>query len=238
VHLDHAGATGAILRHHETIEVYVHERGAPHMADPSKLLSSAARIFGSDMERLWGGSVPVPESNLRVVRDGERLQFGSRILEVAYTPGHAVHHVSYLDETTGTAFAGEAAGLRLWDTPFVYPPTPPPDIDVEAWQQSLRRLATWNAERLFIPHFGVATQVSDQLTACWERLLCDLATVRQLLQADATDESRADRFARAFADDLRAVLDDENAARLETASNPRLCFYGLARYCRRQERVV
>jgi glyoxylase-like metal-dependent hydrolase (beta-lactamase superfamily II) len=234
VHLDHAGAAGSIVAANPAIKVYVHERGAPHLIDPSRLVQSATRLFGDNMDRLWGPMLPVPESNVHVVSDRDRLRFGSRILEAAYTPGHAVHHISYLDPETGTSFAGEAAGLRLWNTPFVYPPTPPPDVDLEAWSMSLQRLSAWDPDRLFIPHFGVSELIPEHLDACWRRLLLDRERVKQSLAVDTTDERRAQVFARTFSADLRAVLDPDDADKMETAANPNLCWYGLARYCRKQ----
>jgi glyoxylase-like metal-dependent hydrolase (beta-lactamase superfamily II) len=235
VHLDHAGACGNIVEANPAIEVYVHERGAPHLVDPTRLVQSATRLFGADMDRLWGPMLPVPEARVRILRDRDRLVLGDRRLEVAYTPGHAVHHVSYLDEATGTMFVGEVAGLRIWNTPFVYPPTPPPDIDIEGWAASLKRVSAWHAERLFIPHFGVTDHaLAEHFDACWERLLRDRETVRRSLEEEGTDEDRALAFARGFVADLRGALQPLDAERLEIASNPALCWYGLARYWRQR----
>jgi glyoxylase-like metal-dependent hydrolase (beta-lactamase superfamily II) len=149
IHLDHAGATGLLVRRFPEAEVWVHERGAPHVVDPSKLVASATRIYGEDMQRLWGEIVPVPEENLRVLSGGEAIE-GYR---VEYTPGHASHHVAYLHEATGLALCGDAAGVRIGDGPLIAP-TPPPDIDVEAWHESIDRIAAWRPERLAITHFG------------------------------------------------------------------------------------
>jgi glyoxylase-like metal-dependent hydrolase (beta-lactamase superfamily II) len=138
IHLDHAGATGALVRRWPHAEVWVHERGARHVVDPSKLVASATRLYGDDMARLWGEIVPVPQENLRVLAGGERVAG----FHVAYTPGHASHHVSYLHEATGTAFVGDVGGVRIDGGPIV-PPTPPPDIDLEAWRASLDLVAGW-----------------------------------------------------------------------------------------------
>ena len=137
IHLDHAGASGALVERWPDLEVYVHERGARHMLDPSRLIESARRLYGDDMDRLWGEMVPVPERNLRVLSGGERLFDGA--FEVAYTPGHASHHVSYLHD--GTAFVGDVGGVRITPASLTIPPTPPPDIDVEAWHESIERIA-------------------------------------------------------------------------------------------------
>src|SRR5207249_2172225 len=138
IHLDHAGATGVLVRRHPELVVYVHEIGAPHVADPSKLLRSAARLYGDDMERLWGEVLPVPAERLRVLRGGEVLGR----FRVAYTPGHASHHVSYLHEPTGVAFTGDVTGVRIHDG-CILAPTPPPDIDLQAWRASLDVIETW-----------------------------------------------------------------------------------------------
>src|ERR671919_1114595 len=133
IHFDHAGATGALVRRWPDLPVYVHERGAPHMADPERLVASAARLYGDQMERLWGEIVPVPERNLRPLRGGESI-LG---FTVAYTPGHASHHVCYLHEESGRAFVGDVAGVRIPPAKLVLAPPPPPDIDVEAWRESI-----------------------------------------------------------------------------------------------------
>src|SRR4051794_17810474 len=144
IHLDHAAATGALVRRWPDLEVYVHERGAPHLIDPSKLLASAERLYGANMERLWGEIVPVPEGNVRTLSGGETV-LGMR---VAYTPGHASHHVCYLHEDTGTAFVGDVAAVKIPGCSLVQPPTPPPDIDVEVWEDSISTVEGWQPERL------------------------------------------------------------------------------------------
>ena len=126
IHLDHAGVTGALVRENPAIEVFVHERGAPHMIDPSKLLASAGRLYGADMDRLWGDFVPVPQSRVKILKGGEHLVAGGRDLLVAYTPGHAWHHVSYFDTSSRIAFVGDAAGIRRGNGSYIMPPTPPP----------------------------------------------------------------------------------------------------------------
>jgi glyoxylase-like metal-dependent hydrolase (beta-lactamase superfamily II) len=149
IHFDHAGATGALCRLWPDAEVWVHERGARHMIDPSRLVASAQRIYGDDFDRLWGEVVPVPEERMKILSGGERMD-GFR---VEYTPGHASHHVAYLHEATGTAFTGDVAGVRIGDGPIL-PPTPPPDIDVELWLSSMDIVEAWKPERLAVTHFG------------------------------------------------------------------------------------
>ncbi len=137
IHLDHAGATGTLVRENPRLRVYVHEVGAPHLVDPSRLVASASRLYADAMERLWGEVAPVPRESLEVLQGGERIRAGGRMLDVAYTPGHASHHVSYFSAETGVAFVGDTAGVRLVPGAFVMPPTPPPDIDLESWRDSL-----------------------------------------------------------------------------------------------------
>ena len=165
IHLDHAGATGVLVRRFPGVEVWVHERGAPHVVDPSRLVASATRLYGDDMERLWGEIAPVPEENLRVLRGGEVLD-GYR---VAYTPGHASHHVAYLHEASGTALCGDVAGIRIGGGPLIAP-TPPPDIDIEAWHASLETIAAWRPQRLALTHWGGFDDVGEHLAALHEEL--------------------------------------------------------------------
>jgi glyoxylase-like metal-dependent hydrolase (beta-lactamase superfamily II) len=176
IHLDHAAATGAMVRRWPNLEVYVHERGAPHLIDPSKLLASAERLYGDDMQRLWGEIVPVPEANIRILSGGENV-LGMR---VAYTPGHASHHVSYFHEDSGTAFTGDVAACRIPPSQLVVPPTPPPDIDIEPWEASLDILEGWRPERLGITHFGAIEDPLPHLATVRERLREEAELARKL----------------------------------------------------------
>ncbi|MEA2280888.1 MAG: hypothetical protein QOK21_1495 [Solirubrobacteraceae bacterium] len=165
IHFDHAGATGALLRRWPELPVYVHERGARHLADPERLVASATRLYGEEnMRRLWGEVVPVPEANLRVLTGGETGVEGA--FRVEYTPGHASHHVSFLHEDSGWAFVGDVAGVRIPPSDVVVAPTPPPDIDVAAWERSLDLVAGWSPERLALTHWGAVEDPGPQLDAC------------------------------------------------------------------------
>jgi glyoxylase-like metal-dependent hydrolase (beta-lactamase superfamily II) len=165
VHLDHAGASGSLVERWPDLRVYVHERGARHLVDPTRLYDSARRVWGDAMERLWGEMAPVPEANLEVLSGGETVRDGWR---VAYTPGHASHHVSFLHQ--GTAFVGDVAGVRIAPDPMTIPPTPPPDIDVDAWHESIATVRSWRPERLAVTHFGVGDDVDRQLDELGARL--------------------------------------------------------------------
>ena len=234
IHLDHAGATGAMVRRHSQLDVYVHERGATHLADPTKLLASAERLYGADMRRLWGEFVPVPSANLRPLRGGERLVLGQVALDVAYTPGHASHHVSYLHVPTGTAFVGDSAGILISGRDYLFPPTPPPDIDLELWGASLDRLAQWRPERLFLTHFGPAATVEPHLAEMRERLVEWSERVRASLSEPGDDASRAAAFVRRVGEDVRRHLPADEAQRFEQGAGLTFCWYGLARYWRKR----
>jgi glyoxylase-like metal-dependent hydrolase (beta-lactamase superfamily II) len=176
IHLDHAAATGALVRRWPHLQVYVHERGAPHLLDPSRLLASAERLYGEAMERLWGKIVPVPEGNITALAGGERVHD----MHVAYTPGHASHHVCYLHEDSGTAFVGDVAAVSIPDTNLVVPPLPPPDIDIETWEESIGIVEGWRPERLALTHFGQIDEPIPHLATVRERLREEAQLAREL----------------------------------------------------------
>jgi glyoxylase-like metal-dependent hydrolase (beta-lactamase superfamily II) len=156
IHLDHAGAAGVLVRTHPELQVHVSEIGAPHLVDPSRLERSARRLYGDRFDTLWGELAPVPQENVHVV--------GDRVLglECFPTRGHAEHHVSYLDRD-GTLYAGDAAGVRITPGRYVVPPTPPPELDVEAWDATIADLEDRDPERLVLIHFGVFEDVQRHL---------------------------------------------------------------------------
>ena len=168
IHFDHAGAAGALVRRWPDLEVYVNERGAPHMASPERLVASAARLYGGEegLRETWGEVVPVPEKNLNVLSGGETV-LG---FEVKYTPGHASHHVSYFNEDRGVAFVGDMAGVRIPPSGITLAPTPPPDVDVEACERSLEAIAAWDPRTLALTHFGTSDDPPAQLAAVREAL--------------------------------------------------------------------
>jgi glyoxylase-like metal-dependent hydrolase (beta-lactamase superfamily II) len=163
IHLDHAGATGVLVREHPALQVHVSEIGAPHLVDPSRLESSARRLYGDSFDDLWGELAPVPDENVHDVR--ERV-LG---LECFPTQGHASHHVSYLD-ADGTLYAGDAAGVRIQPHLTVLPPTPPPEFDFETWLQTLAEIERRAPARLALVHFGVAEDVERHLGELRHRL--------------------------------------------------------------------
>ena len=163
IHLDHAGAAGVLVRGHPELQVHVSEIGAPHLVDPSKLDASARRLYGDAFDELWGELAAIPEENVHVV--GERVVG----LECFPTPGHASHHVSYLDGN-GTLYAGDAAGVRLVGAQFVMPPCPPPELDLDAWESTIVEIERRAPARLALVHFGPFADVQEHLAALRETL--------------------------------------------------------------------
>jgi glyoxylase-like metal-dependent hydrolase (beta-lactamase superfamily II) len=235
IHLDHAGGAGTLLREHPAIDVFVHERGAPHLIDPSRLLASAGRLYGDDMERLWGDVLPVPAERVKPLEGGERVAAGGRELLVEYTPGHASHHVAYFDPSSRVAFVGDTAGIRRGAGKYVMPPTPPPDIDLEAWRASEDRILAWDPDTLFLTHFGPVRGARPHFQELTERLTAWSGIVRRLL-ADAalTDDDRQSRFVGEVLLEIRRVVGEEEAAQYNRAGRLDYSWQGLARYWRRK----
>jgi glyoxylase-like metal-dependent hydrolase (beta-lactamase superfamily II) len=236
IHLDHAGSTGAIVERYPHIDVFVHERGAPHMIDPSKLLSSAGRLYGQDMDRLWGEVRPVDEARIRVLKGGETLSVGGREVKVEYTPGHASHHVSYFDRGSLMAFVGDTAGIRRGAGAYVMPPTPPPDIDIDAWHESQRKILAWEPDTLFLTHFGPVHGARQHMQAMFENMAEWSRIVRRLL-ADASldDAGRQTQFTDEAARMLRQRVGENEAEGYMRAGGLNYSYQGLARYWRRKQ---
>jgi glyoxylase-like metal-dependent hydrolase (beta-lactamase superfamily II) len=220
VHLDHAGAAGAIVARWPEIEVHVHESGAPHLADPSKLLRSATRLYGDDMDRLWGQVLPIPEANLRPLAGGETVH-GFR---VAHTPGHASHHVAYLHEASGRAFVGDVAGVRIEGSDLVVAPTPPPDVDLELWNASLSRVAEWRPTSLGLTHFGAVAHPYEHLAAMRDRLAAAATLARELGSGEFEERLRGEV----------AAAGEGVAGSYLQAAPPELQWLGLDRYWRKR----
>jgi glyoxylase-like metal-dependent hydrolase (beta-lactamase superfamily II) len=233
IHLDHAGATGTLLARVPRAIAYVHERGAPHMIDPTRLLASATRLYGSNMDRFWGEFRAVPADRLRVLTGREHLDVAGLTLEVRYTPGHASHHVSYFDTTSGTAYVGDTAGISVV-AGYVKAPTPPPDIDLELWEQSLQIIEAWKPRQLVLTHFGPITDVADHLRNFRAVLARQSALVRETLASDGTDEERIRRFVEDMRADAQRRLSPDDAAASEAAAAFDQLWQGLARYWRKR----
>jgi glyoxylase-like metal-dependent hydrolase (beta-lactamase superfamily II) len=237
IHLDHAGATGTLVKEQPDMRVYVHEKGAPHMVDPKKLLASATRLWGAEMDRLWGEVRPVPKDVVVTLTGGERIDAAGRDLAVAYTPGHASHHVSFFNADSGVAFVGDTAGICLSRGGFVLPPTPPPDIDPDLWRQSLAIIGAWRAETLFVTHFGPHAPAASHLTEMADHIGLVANIVRESLGREGDDEAREAWFTDEVRRELRRRLPEDGAARYEVAGRFDLNWKGLARYWRKKAEV-
>jgi glyoxylase-like metal-dependent hydrolase (beta-lactamase superfamily II) len=233
IHLDHAGATGSIVERVPSMRVHVHERGAPHLIDPARLLASATRLYGDQMDTLWGPFLPVPSASVNVLSGGERLEAAGTTLRVAYTPGHAKHHVSFLDETTGTAYVGDTGGIRV-SGDYLIAPTPPPDIDLAAWRESLTVIEAWQPVSLFLTHFGVVNGAKAHLARFRETLTAQAEAVRQSLAAGSTDETRTQVFVEQMRRDVRQAMPEHEARATELAAPFDQLWQGLARYWSKQ----
>jgi glyoxylase-like metal-dependent hydrolase (beta-lactamase superfamily II) len=230
IHLDHAGASGTIARENSRLAVYVHEAGAPHVADPSKLVASATRLYGDRMEQLWGEVAAVPAARIEVLRGGEKLRFGRTELRVAYTPGHAWHHVSYLEPRSGTAFVGDVAGLRTPRLPQVVPPTPPPDFDLEAWLTSIDRIMEWRPAEIVLTHFGPFRDTAAHFEALREGLVAWTGFARAALAAGGTEAAQEAAFLASLEGWARGNVPDAEARAFLDGAKPEGYWRGLARY--------
>jgi glyoxylase-like metal-dependent hydrolase (beta-lactamase superfamily II) len=239
IHLDHAGGAGRIASLFPQATVWVHERGAPHVADPTRLVQSAARVYGEErLHELFGPVEPVPSDRLRPLTEGDRVRIGGRDLEVLYTPGHASHHVALVDSDTGAVFAGDALGIHLPDVGVLRPATPPPDIDVELGVQSIERIAERARSLLMFSHFGPITDPAEI------QELCELAAKRlrrwaEIVRdgmADTEDTERLGEILRAGTADEFADVAEPDAAmeRYELLATMESNAAGLARYWRKR----
>jgi glyoxylase-like metal-dependent hydrolase (beta-lactamase superfamily II) len=233
IHLDHAGATGALVQENPALHVYVDTHGAAHMRDPTKLLDSAGRLYGQEMQKLFGDFLPVPETNLRILHGGETLALGGRELRVHYTPGHASHHVTYFDPTERVAYVGDTAGISIEGHPYILPATPPPDISLELWTGSLDAIAQLRPRRLFLTHFGYSDQPERHLNAYRERLL-RWGTLSAEILSRGQEQSEAIRtFARAVAAEAAEFLSPAELSHYVFNGALQLSWLGLERYHRK-----
>ena len=234
IHLDHAASTGSLLKECPNARVIVHERGAPHLIDPSKLLSSATRLYGADMERLWGEIIPVPAANIDGVGDSARMEIAGHDVEVAYTPGHAWHHISFFVRNAKVAFVGDTAGICRPSGRIVLPPTPPPDIDLDAWRISTERILSWNPDVLFLTHFGPQSSPRVHFQDMWKRMDDWSAKVQATLAQEGTDEERANRFMKTVTEEIARLSNADEAAAYARAGRFDFSWTGLARYWRKK----
>lgn len=230
IHLDHGGAAWRLARH--GARIYVHPSGAPHLVDPSKLLNSARRIYGDEMERLWGRLEPIPSDQIVPLEDGEVVRFGSTAIQAIHTPGHAIHHITYrLDDGL---FTGDVGGIRIGQGPVI-PPFPPPDIDLEAWADSLARMRAARPAFLYPTHFGIKRDGLAHFDSLEENLLRISAWVRERMATGATEEDLVPPF-QTFLHDLLAGhgLPESVIQDYEIADPAFMSVHGLVRYWRKR----
>ena len=238
VHLDHAGGVGALLRRCPRATVWVHERGAPHLVDPSRLVRSTARTYGlARMRALYGDTEPVEDSRVRAVSDGDDIDLGTRRLRVVHTPGHASHHLALHDSATGAVFSGEAIGSHLpWADGF-RPALPPPEVDVEQALASIDRIRALRPTVILTSHFGPLTEVQRGLDRAAARIRAWSETVRIELERDPEGaEERLDlllrqQAAREYLEDSGEPIDME---RYNAIGSIEMNVRGIARYWRKR----
>jgi len=236
IHLDHAGGVGTLARRHPGATIWVHERGAPHMVDPTRLVSSTARVYGEETTHAYFGDVePAPAERIRSISDGDVIRLGGRSLDVLYTPGHASHHVALVDSETGGVFVGDALGIHLPDVGVLRPATPPPDIDVEVALRSIERIRRRARSVLFLSHYGPVPEVDA---------MCDLSIARMrgwagVVGTALRSSKDLDEIARLLEErGTNDVLEDAgpgaDMARYDMLASYRVNAAGLIRYWRKR----
>jgi glyoxylase-like metal-dependent hydrolase (beta-lactamase superfamily II) len=234
IHLDHAGGAGALLERLPRARLYVHPLGAPHMADPSRLMASATRIYGDMMGPLWGEMLPVPSDRIEILSDLGTVATGGRVLRAYDTPGHANHHLALHDPETGSVFTGDIAGVRLEGTQNLRPPTPPPEFSPEKWQKSIATLQTLAPKRLYLTHFGAHDDVSWHLTEILARTWFWAGWVGGRIASGEDPEATTDALRR-MEDVLLAQSGDPTLiTRYEEAGNYRMSVDGIMRWWKKR----
>jgi glyoxylase-like metal-dependent hydrolase (beta-lactamase superfamily II) len=236
IHLDHAGGVGTLARRFPAATLWVHERGAPHLADPTKLVSSATKVYGEKrLQELFGAVEPAPKERVRSVSEGDVIPLGDRHLDVMYTPGHASHHVSLVDSRTGAVFTGDALGIHLPDVRVLRPATPPPDIDVEAGVESIDRIRRRAETFLMFSHFGPVQEVEELCSIAASRLREWASIVRSSM--DETDD--IDRITQLLTDrtahEFDQAPDGADLERYEVLSGMKMNASGLVRYWKNRQ---
>jgi glyoxylase-like metal-dependent hydrolase (beta-lactamase superfamily II) len=232
IHLDHAGAAGTLLRRLPGARLFVHPKGAPHMIDPGKLLESAGRIYGDRMDTLWGSFEPCPAERVVILEDETSVRCGNRSLQAIFTPGHASHHIAFHDPEHRTVFTGDVGGVRLPGASYVRPPTPPPEIDLEAWHRSIERLRALAPRTLDLTHFGRFENPGRHFDDLLFRLddWTEWVSAR-LAEGRSPEEMAAELKARS---DAEVGSDPALVKAYELATPSRMTVDGLARYVRRR----
>jgi glyoxylase-like metal-dependent hydrolase (beta-lactamase superfamily II) len=237
IHLDHAGSSGHLAELLPNATFYVHELGQPHLADPSKLVKSAARIYGDRMNELWGETRPVPEDRIKIIGEGDEIKAADGTLIAHDTPGHAYHHLAYLEPDSGTLFAGDVAGIRLPGQSYVRPPTPPPEIDVDAWIKSINHIRAIAPKSLCPTHFGRYDDVERHLSELEQRLQDWLLFVESRMdEGDEQGEISTQLETKGDEEMLAAGAGIEETKDYELAGNYEMLTAGIMRYVERRRK--
>jgi len=238
IHLDHAGGAGDMARQYPGAEIVVHERGARHLADPSKLMASARRVYGDALDSLFGELAPTPAHRIRAVDEVGHVDLGDgRRLDSHYSPGHAQHHVGLLDSVSGDLYVGDAAGVYLPETDDVRPATPPPDFDLEQALGSLRKFGALRPTRLLFSHYGPVNAVDETLRRSAEEILVWVDETRRARDAGQDIDHAVAMVAERTRQRYAAFRDDGHdvAARLERLSGTPGNVAGIMRWLDKSE---
>jgi len=235
IHLDHAGASGHVSELLPNATFYVHEVGYPHLVDPSKLVKSAARIYGESMDELWGEARPVPEDRIVMLKEGDETEAARGVLVAHDTPGHAYHHLAYLEPDSGVLFTGDVAGIRLPGQSYIRPPTPPPEVDVEAWARSINLIREINPASLWPTHFGSYEDVGRHLSELEQRLQDWLLFIEGQMDDGADREEISEELkVKGDAEMLAEGADPAQSERYDMAGSYPMLTDGLMRYATRR----
>ena len=230
IHFDHAGAAWALAE--QGAKIYVHPFGVRHLASPQKLWESAKRIYQDEMDRLWGEMKPIPESQLQAVEDGNELTFDDTKIIAHHTPGHAVHHIAY--QLGDVIFTGDVGGVQI-NGGLVEPPCPPPDINLEDWQNSIQLLRGLDPRALYLTHFGRVENIDTHLNHLEEQLLDWAEWIKERIEAGQSSEELVPQFQAYVADQLRTKGADEETIQQYEAANPSwMSVAGLMRYWKKK----
>jgi glyoxylase-like metal-dependent hydrolase (beta-lactamase superfamily II) len=238
IHLDHAGSTGALVRENPSIRVYVHSRGASHIVDPSRLLQSAGRLYGSEMQRLFGDFQAVPKANLQVLEGGETISLGTRQMHVVYTPGHAFHHVTYFDLQGEVAFVGDTAGICIEGNRYALFATPPPDISIEHWDASLDAILKLHPQRLFLTHFSYSDNPAEHIKNYREHLHRWSDRSGKILASGEDETTCMHKFAQEVSAEATQFLTPVELSHYLRSGALNLSWLGLARYHRKHAQAA
>lgn len=235
VHLDHAGVVGSLVKHMPKAKVYAHSKGALHLLDTTKVVASATRIYGDRMQQLWGDIESTPTDRIQTMEGGDVLSVAGRHLEVHYTPGHAVHHVVFFDASSGDLFAGDTAGVRLQGIDYVRPPTPPPDIDLEAWFDSIDIIKELQPDVLYLGHFGATRNAAQHLERLRDQLISWGNFVLGAMREHKNEQDILDLLIAQTEPELKHATSDPDApTRYEIATNYAMTVQGYMRYWKKK----